>query len=59
MSSIELPEGYRFQTTLAAGEYSMLFLAMGNDYQEVAIKSFDCTQMDDAQVSKFTARPYS
>lgn len=52
MSSIELPEGYRFQTTLAAGEYSMLFLAMGNDYQEVAIKSFDCTQMDDAQVSE-------
>lgn len=52
MSSIELPEGYRFQTTLAAGEYSMLFLAMGSDYQEVVIKSFDCTQMDDSQISE-------
>lgn len=52
MSSIELPEGYRFQTSLATTEYSMLFMAMGSDYQEVAIKSFDCSQMDDTQISE-------
>lgn len=52
MSSIELPDGYRFQTSLATNEYSMLFVAMGNEYQEVTIKSFDCSQMDDTQISE-------